>query len=83
MGRWNTGRVLKGRKAEKEVGKLCNDMYEEGVWPKDFSRVAYMIGLPLQKKNNAIECGDHRKISLISHASKNQDQAKNPNKVIY
>ena len=26
--------------------------------------------IPIQKKANAIECGDHRTISLISHASK-------------
>ena len=26
--------------------------------------------IPLQKKINAVECSDHRTISLISHASK-------------
>ena len=39
----------------------------QGVWPEDFTKV---IMIPLQKKVNAVECGDHRTISLISHASK-------------
>src|ERR1051325_11436683 len=56
-------KVLSGR-ALKELIGLCSQMYEEGVWPKDFSRV---IMIPLQKKTNAVECGT---ISLISHASK-------------
>ena len=59
-------KVLSGR-ALKELIGLCSQMYEEGVWPTDFSRV---IMIPLQKKTNAVECGDHRTISLISHASK-------------
>ena len=42
-------------------------MYEDGVWPEDFTRV---VMIPIQKKSNAIECEDHRTISLISHASK-------------
>src|SRR6476469_8580989 len=42
--------------------KVC-----EGIWPSDFTRV---VMIPLQKKMNAVECSDHRTISLISHASK-------------
>lgn len=42
-------------------------MYVKGIWPSDFTRV---VMIPLQKKTNAVECSDHRTISLISHASK-------------
>src|SRR6478609_7599 len=42
-------------------------MYAKGIWPSDFTRV---VMIPLQKKMNAVECSDHRTISLISHASK-------------
>src|SRR6476469_4170379 len=41
-------------------------MYVKGIWPSDFTRV---VMIPLQKKMNAVECSDHRTISLISHAS--------------
>jgi Reverse transcriptase (RNA-dependent DNA polymerase) len=51
----------------KELVGLCRDLYEQGAWPEDFTRV---VMIPLQKKMNAVECGDHRTISLISHASK-------------
>src|SRR6478609_6456300 len=42
-------------------------MYVKGIWPSDFTRV---VMIPLQKKMNAVDCSDHRTISLISHASK-------------
>src|SRR6476469_6734324 len=42
-------------------------MYVKGIWPSDFTRV---VLIPLQKKMHAVECSDHRTISLISHASK-------------
>ena len=42
-------------------------MYKEGLWPVDFIRV---VMIPLQKKVNAVECGNHRTISLVLHASK-------------
>src|SRR6476469_5350792 len=42
-------------------------MYMKGIWPSDFTRV---LMIPLQEKMNAVECSDHRTISLISHASK-------------
>ena len=42
-------------------------MYRLGIWPTDFTRV---VLVPLQKKINAVNCEDHRTISLISHASK-------------
>src|SRR6476469_6842590 len=42
-------------------------MYVKGIWRSDFTRV---VMIPLQKKINAVECSDHRTISLISHALK-------------
>src|SRR3989454_12593552 len=42
-------------------------MYNTGTRPQDFTKV---VMIPLQKKQNAVECADHRTISLISHASK-------------
>ena len=43
------------------------EMYEKGEWPKDFTRI---VMIPIEKKTNAVECGDYRTISLIAHASK-------------
>ena len=51
----------------KELTELCQEMYEKGVWPEDFTRI---VMIPIEKKVNAMECEDHRTISLISHASK-------------
>ena len=42
-------------------------MYTEIEWPNDF---VMSIMNPFEKKKNAVECGDHRTISLIPHASK-------------
>src|SRR6476469_7785669 len=56
-----------GEKGTKELVELCKEMYVKGIWPSDFTRV---VMIPLQKKMNAVECSDHRAISLISHASK-------------
>ena len=56
-----------GESGMKELIGLCKEIYEQGVWPEDHTRV---IMMPLQKKPNAVECEDHRTISLISHASK-------------
>src|SRR6476469_5291030 len=56
-----------GAKGTKELAELCKEMHVKGIWPSDFTRVAM---IPLQKKMNAVECSDHRTISLISHASK-------------
>ncbi len=56
-----------GEKGIQELVELCKQMYEQGVWPEDFTRVTM---IPLQKKVNAVDCEDHRTISLISHASK-------------
>ena len=51
----------------KELIKLCQDMYEQGKWPSDFTK---LVLIPLEKKPNAVHCEDYRTISLISHASK-------------
>lgn len=56
-----------GEKGIRELVSLCKEMYQKGVWPEDFTRV---VIIPLPKKENAVDCGDHRTISLISHASK-------------
>ena len=39
----------------------------KGILPSDFTR---FVMISLQKKMNAVECSDHRTISLISHASR-------------
>ena len=56
-----------GEKGTQELVEMCKRMYSDGVWPEDFTRV---VMIPLQKKANAVDCEDHRTISLISHASK-------------
>jgi antitoxin component of MazEF toxin-antitoxin module len=56
-----------GLEAMKEVIQLCKDMYDQGQWPKDFTR---SIIIPIPKKPNAMKCEEYRTISLISHASK-------------
>ena len=35
------------------VCELCQEMYEEGKWPDDLTKV---VMTPLPKKNNATEC---------------------------
>ena len=59
-------KILDGVALEKLV-ELCKQIYETGDWPEDFTRIAM---IPIPKKANAVECADHRTISLISHASK-------------
>src|SRR5688572_12973056 len=56
-----------GKKAMQEVCEICQNIYEKGKWPDDFTRIAM---IPLPKKNNATKCSDFRAISLICHASK-------------
>ena len=56
-----------GENGRKEIWHLCNNMYEKGHWPKDFTTT---IMIPIPKKNNANECKLFRTISLIPHASK-------------
>ena len=56
-----------GDKALIEMCELCQEIYKEGKWPDDFSKV---VMISLLKKNNETECSDFRTISLICHASK-------------
>ena len=56
-----------GDKGTNELISLCQDMYETGKWPTDFTRLVF---IPIEKKENAVDCEDHRTISLICHASK-------------
>ena len=56
-----------GDKGIKEMTSLCKSMYETGKWPEDFTRLMFV---PIEKKENAVDCEDHRTISLICHASK-------------
>ena len=51
----------------KIMTALVNKIYMSVDWLKDFVDVT-MIALP--KKNQAKKCGDHRRISLISHTGK-------------
>src|SRR6476619_6710620 len=55
-----------GATGTNELVELCKEMYVKAIWPSDFTRV---VMITLQKKMNAVECSDHRTISLISHAS--------------
>ena len=56
-----------GEKALQELYEIYKQIYEEGKWPDDFTRLAM---IPLPKKSNAVKCSDFRMISFISHASK-------------
>jgi hypothetical protein len=51
----------------KEFIRICQEIYEDGKWPEDFTK---LILVPLPKKEQATECQDYRTISLICHASK-------------
>ena len=56
-----------GEKGVMGLTDLCVLMYEKGEWPDDFLE---SIMITLKKKTMAIDCKDHRTISLIVHASK-------------
>lgn len=61
--------LLKALNGEgKEVIRdLCNHIYQEGKWPKDFRET---IMIPIPKKRNTKRCEEHRTLSLISHTAK-------------
>ena len=44
-----------GEKAIQQVCEICQDIYEKGKWPDDFTRIAM---IPLPKKNNALKCSN-------------------------
>ncbi|KAJ4437221.1 hypothetical protein ANN_17356 [Periplaneta americana] len=52
---------------EKEILPLCNEIYEKGEWPEDFSET---LLLSIPKKNNAKKCNKFRTINLISQTAK-------------
>jgi hypothetical protein len=49
------------------LAQLINNIYESGVWPKDFTEVTMVT---LKKKPKARKCTDHCTISLIAHVAK-------------
>ena len=52
---------------KKEILSVCNKIYNEGEWPKEFMD---MVLLLIPNKNNAKKCKEFRTISLISHTAK-------------
>ena len=56
-----------GELSMRELSGLCKQIYESGIWPDYFTKVV-MITLP--KTAHAVECADHRTISLLSHVAK-------------
>ena len=46
---------------------LFNDIYNTGYLPEELAKSVY---IPLPKKAKAVECGDHRTISLMPHVTK-------------
>ena len=59
-------KLLEGESLSKLIA-ICKEIYSAGIWPGDFTKA---VMIPILKKLNAVECADHRTISLISHASK-------------
>ena len=56
--------VERGKKSLIEICKIIN---QTGNCPDDFTKATIVT---IEKKMNALECEDHRTISLIAHASK-------------
>ena len=56
-----------GTTTTKELAQICQQIYNEGVWPKDFLKT---VMIPIEKKIGATDCTDFRTISLICHSSK-------------
>ena len=52
---------------KKEFLSLCNKIYKEGEWSKEFTET---VLLPIPNKNNAKKCKEFRTISMISHTAK-------------
>ena len=45
---------------------LCQKIWRTGEWPSDWKQSVFF---PLLKKRDAMECSNHRTVSLISHTS--------------
>ena len=56
-----------GEKGIRILTNIINKIYQQGELPPDFVN---NIFIPIPKVNKAMECSDHRTISLISHAAK-------------
>ena len=50
-----------------ELTSICNDIYETGYIPGDLK---HSVFIKIPKKKKALECGEHRTISLMSHVIK-------------
>ncbi|VEN37907.1 unnamed protein product [Callosobruchus maculatus] len=64
-----TGEILKelGDEAVNIILKICNLIWETGIWPKDWTT---SVMIPLHKKGSTRKCNNYRTLSLISHTSK-------------
>ncbi|XP_030851751.1 uncharacterized protein LOC115928566 [Strongylocentrotus purpuratus] len=64
-----TAEMLKnmGEAGIMALTELCQQIYEQGIWPDDWTRSQLIT---IKKTTKAIRCEDHRTISLVSHASK-------------
>ena len=56
-----------GKAVVKALTALGQQIWEQKRWPKDWTQ---SLMIPLPKKGNLRQCGNHRTISLISHPSK-------------
>jgi hypothetical protein len=64
-----TGEMIKyaGDAMVNEIHKLCNEAWNQGKAPKEWSR---SVLVPLYKKGNAMDCRNYRTIALNSHVGK-------------
>ena len=53
--------------AVKVLHSICQQIWKTQQWPQDWK---ISVSILIQKKGNAKECSNYRKITLISHASK-------------
>ena len=51
----------------KELAQICQKIYNEEVWPKDFLKT---VMIPIEEKIGATDWADFRTISFICHVSK-------------
>ena len=58
---------LGGKEAVKTLTSICNCIWKNKKWPKDWKKSVFV---PIFKKGCKKECGNYRTIALISHASK-------------
>ena len=66
---WIPAELLKtlGERGKKCLVEVCKSIYETEKWLDDFTKA---IIVTIEKRMNASECADHRKINLIVHESK-------------